>query len=482
MPITATLSKDSPLADRWKIGVAMAIVMVAAIALRLYNLGGPSLWYDEFLTVSIASGPLENIPQAVKIGEQTPPLFHFLMHGWFWLTDYNPSEFAIRLPAALCGIGAVWMMYLLANAIYGRREGSVAAMLMAVSTFQIAYSQEARVYSALMLMALVSSYFFVKLVQAGRFKNQIGYVLSTGLLFWIHLHSIFIVAAQQVAWFYLWISQRKRNAALKPPPQVWIICTFLALVLFAPMIPTVWFWLHKATGKDFWIGPMSAGFVPHVYAVYAGSVVMLVLLLVLASCGVCKTAERWKSVFQIALLLIPVLIPYVVSLIIRPLFVDRYAIAATAGLYILAARGCIALPNKVARAIAVLLLLGLSAFNVYPYLRDGPANKPDSRAATAYVMQTAHHGDVILLNSYANSIFVHYLRNDDTTKYRMTYETNDMPTAASVEPGTRMWVLSLRGPDGKYPTAFKTVAAERGWQLTETREFHGVELDRFSGK
>ena len=74
MPKTATLSKDTPLADRWKIGVAMALVMLAAIALRLYNLGGPSLWYDEFLTVSIASGPLENIPQAVKIGEQTPPL------------------------------------------------------------------------------------------------------------------------------------------------------------------------------------------------------------------------------------------------------------------------------------------------------------------------------------------------------------------------------------------------------------------------
>lgn len=460
----------------------MAAVMLVAIALRLYNLGGPSLWYDEFLTVSIASGPVENIPQAVKIGEQTPPLFHFAMHGWFWLTDYNPSEFSIRLPAALCGIGAVWMMYVLGSVIYGRREGCIAAMLMAVSTFQIAYSQEARVYSALMLFALISSYFFVKLVQAGGRTHQIGYVLSTGVLYWIHLHSIFVVAAQQAACFYLWISERKRNEALRPSPRVWMICTILALALFAPMVPTVVFWLGKATGKDFWIGPMGAWFLPHVYAVYAGSVVMLVVLLVLASCGVCKTKERWKSVFLIALLLIPVLIPYVVSLIVRPLFVDRYAIAAAAGLYILAARGSAALPNNLARTIAVLLLLGQSAFNVYPYLRNGPANKPDSRAATAYIMQTAHRGDVILLNSYANSIFVHYLRNDDTTKYRMTYETGDVPTASSVEPGTRMWVLSLRGPDGKYPTAFKTVAAERGWRLTETREFHGVELDRFSGK
>ncbi len=478
MAKTAALNSPKSAPDRLIIP-AMSAIMLVAIILRLYNLGGPSLWFDEFLTVSIATGDADTIPQAVRQGEQTPPLFHYFMH--FWLKRYGLSEFAIRLPAALCGIGAVWMIYKLGSILYTRREGCVAAMLMAVSAFQISYSQEARVYAPLMLMALLSCYAFVKLIQEGGRKHQIGYVLATGLLYWIHLHSVFIVAVQQATWLYLWISHCRSPDLFKLPPRIWLTCSLIALALFAPWMPTVYYWVTQAA-HAFWIAPMTAKFVPETYSLYAGSAIMLLLLIALDALGIVKTPPRWKTIFLIALLTLPVLVPYVVSLLIRPLFIPRYGIATAAALFLLAARGLTALSNKLAQTAILLILLTISAINVYPELRDGPPNKPDVRTATEFVVNKAHHGDVILLNSYANSIFVHYLRDVDTTNYRMTYETKELPPASTVEPGTQLWVLSLRGVDGNYPKAFKDLASSLNWQPAETRDFHGVRLDRFTRK
>lgn len=478
MPKTAAPNPPQSAPDRFIIPV-MTAIMLLAIALRLYNLGGPSLWYDEMLTVSIASGEAETIPQAVRQAEQTPPLFHYFMH--LWIKTYGLSEFAIRLPAALCGIGVVWMIYKLGSLLYTRREGCIAAMLMAVSAFQISYSQEARVYAPLMLVALLSCYAFVKLIQEGGPKHQVAYILTTALLYWIHLHSVFIIAVQQVTWFYLWITHRKTPDQLKLTPRIWLTCSFIALAFFTPWMPTVYYWVTQAA-HAFWIAPMTAKFLPETYSLYAGSAIMLALLLCLNVFGMIKTSNRWKAIFLIALLILPVLIPYIVSLLIRPLFIPRYAIVTAAGLYLLAARGLTALSNKLAQAAILLILLTISAINVYPELRDGPPNKPDVRSATEFVLQNAHHGDVILLNSYANSIFVHYLRDVDTTNYRMTYETKDLAPASSVEPGTQLWVLSLRGVDNNYPMAFKELAIERGWTAANTQDFHGVRLDRFTRK
>ena len=482
---------------------ALAAVMLVAVALRFYNLGGPSLWSDEFLTLGIASGPVDTIARAVRQAEQTPPLLHYFMH--YWISAYGVSEFALRVPFALCGVGAVWMTYRLARLLYTPREGVVAAALMAVSSFQITYSQEARVYAPFMLVALWSCCAFVRLIRTGGRKHQISYVLATGLLYWLHLYAVFVVAAQMVAWAFTYLRRTHvagddinarptidrqgadnddsatAGGASRLTPRIWLTCTLVALALFAPWMPTVLQWVGSAT-QSFWIQPMTRWFLPQTYAQYAGSAVLLACLLALDVLGMVKTRRRWKSVFLVALLTFPVVIPYVVSLTVRPLFVHRYGIAAAAGLFILAARGCTALPGRAARGFVLLALLALSAVSVYPALRDGPANKPDVRSATAFVARAAHPGDVILLNSYANSIFVYYLRDTDTTQYRMAYDPQEIPPAGSVPPDTQLYTLSLRGPDGNYPTAYKSLAADRGWQFQDTREFHGVLMDRFTRK
>ena len=449
----------------------LAATLLLATSLRLYDLDRLSFWFDEFLTVTLASEPLAKLLPAVRQSEQTPPLLHVLMHGWMKL--FGVSEFAVRLPAAIFGIGAVWVTYLLGVALFGRREGLVAALLMALSGFQIAYSQEARVYSLLLLMALTSSLFFVKLLREGGLTTQIAYVLATGVLYWTHLHAVFVVAAQQLTWLYLTLAPYKDTDTNRPriPAWRWILLSTLSAALFAPWIPTVIHWL-RSVSHGFWIPPMGPGFLPHVYVLFAGSAVLLVILLILAAWGVYRTPDRWKIVFLICLTLLPVVVPYVASLLLRPLFVHRYAITAAAGLFLLAGRGLTALPDRRIQAALVAVLIALSALSI-PAVRHEVDNKPNVRDASWYVTDHAHEGDVILLDGGAGSTtLLQYLHTQDMGRFTVVLEPSALPAATAVPPGTTLWSITVIPRDASdTPPAQPPLS---GWQMTASHSFDHV--------
>jgi mannosyltransferase len=440
-PAAASTTGDAQHDDRlmrW----ALAAILLLAGCLRLYNLDRLSFWFDEFLTLTIAGEPLAKIPAAVRQSEQTPPLLHVLMHGWIKL--FGVSEFAVRSPAAVFGIAAVWVTYLLGLALFGRREGLVAALLMALSGFQIAYSQEARVYSLLLLVALTSSLFFVKLLREGGTLNQVAYVLATGILYWTHLHAVFVVAAQQVTWLYLRFAPSSATDVDRPVVSTrrWAVLSALSVALFAPWIPTVVYWF-RSVSHGFWIPPMGTGFLPHVYALFAGSAILLAPMLLLSAWAVYRTPDRWKVVFLASLALLPVLVPYVASLLLRPLFVHRYAITAAAGLFLLVGRGLTTLPERGSALVMLALMTTLSAISI-PAVRREVDNKPDVRAASRYVSDSAHEGDYILLDGgAASTTLLQYLHAEGMGRFTVVLDPAQLPAAGTVPPQTTLWSISV---------------------------------------
>jgi uncharacterized membrane protein len=458
--------------------LSLIVILLVAATLRLYNLGAASFWFDEMLTITLSSESLAKIPAVVRQSEQTPPLLHYVMH--VWLGRFGLSEFWVRLPFAVFGTLAVWATYLLGKTLFGPREGLVAALLMTVSGFQIAYSQEARVYSLLLLMALLSSLAFVKLLREGGWQNQVAYVLATGVLYWTHLHAVFIVAAQQVTWLFLVLTSKTPANPDRPriSPWRWILLSLCSVALFAPWIPTVVHWLRNVS-HGFWIPTMGPGFLPHVYVLFAGSAVGLLITLLLAGWGIFRTPERWKLVFLISLALLPVVVPYVASLLLRPLFVHRYGITAAASLFLLAGRGLTALPNRRAQAVLLTAMVALSAFSI-PAVRREVDNKPDVRGAAWFVADTAREGDVIFLDgAAANGTLLQYLSNQEMGRFTVITDPIQLPPAVTaLQPPSTLWSISVI-PRGN-PDAPPPQPAQLGWQPTTSRRFDGVTVRQWA--
>jgi 4-amino-4-deoxy-L-arabinose transferase-like glycosyltransferase len=143
---------------------ALLLVLALALGLRLYRLGDQSLWYDEGFSVFLAQLEPARIISWTAADIQ-PPLYYLLLHGW--IRVWGNSEAAVRGLSLLFGVLCVPLIYGLAWRVSRSRTAALAAaVLLAVSPVHLWYSQEARMYTLLVFLSLLSSYFLLRAVHA----------------------------------------------------------------------------------------------------------------------------------------------------------------------------------------------------------------------------------------------------------------------------------------------------------------------------
>ncbi len=130
----------------------ISLLTLVAFALRTYQLGLPSLWYDELLELDVAQGSFWEIgPQLER--HAAMPLDYYLLHSWIKL---GRQEAWARFPALFFGTLAVPLIYVLASRLFNKRVGHLAAGLLACASFAVDYSQEVRPYALLLLLTMFS--------------------------------------------------------------------------------------------------------------------------------------------------------------------------------------------------------------------------------------------------------------------------------------------------------------------------------------
>jgi 4-amino-4-deoxy-L-arabinose transferase-like glycosyltransferase len=200
----------------------LILIVVLAAVMRLYGLAGESYWHDEITMLHVAQGDLVSI---LKGGR--PPLFIILAH--FWIDLFGTSESATRTLPALLGTASIPLIYVVAKALFNEKVGLVSAFLMAVSQYQIYYSQDIRYYSLFVLMTLVSFYFYISALKIRKLLYFILYAFSTILLYYAHDFGLFIIAAQCI-YFVLNIRSLRSNM-LK-----WLLSQ---LIILAEILPAI---------------------------------------------------------------------------------------------------------------------------------------------------------------------------------------------------------------------------------------------------
>jgi 4-amino-4-deoxy-L-arabinose transferase-like glycosyltransferase len=134
--------------------LALAALTALAALVRFAWIGDQSFWLDEAFTAGGVDRGFGGLLSWVADHEATPPLYYAL--AWLWARLFGDGEVALRSLSAVLGTAAVPVAFLAARELFDRRTGLVAAALVAVNPFFVWYSQEARSYSLLVLMAALS--------------------------------------------------------------------------------------------------------------------------------------------------------------------------------------------------------------------------------------------------------------------------------------------------------------------------------------
>lgn len=242
------------MSDRKRIEWAILLLLfAAALALRLVRLGHEPLWFDEAYTALQAAQSPGRILDLLR-GEAGAPLYYLLLSGWTRL--FGDGEVALRMISALAGAAATPTLYAAGSALFSRRAGWIAAAVGLVSPLHLHYSQEARMYAVVALVALVALWTLHRLLTRPSIPAAVafGLLLAAGL--YLHYYFVFLLPLAALAFLG---ADRRRSVGLSAGALA------LAAAVFAPWLPTL---LHQTNNRstewiaDYWSGHALALAVP----------------------------------------------------------------------------------------------------------------------------------------------------------------------------------------------------------------------------
>ncbi len=148
------------------------IITLVGGFLRVLLLGTKGMGLDETFSVWMASHSVGDMLQWIVRIDQHPPLYYLLLHYWIALNGDTP--YYVRLLSVLFGAGTIPIIYLIGKRMSGVVMGLVAALILALSLFNIYYAQETRMYSLLTFNAAAAIYALVRLLTDTRSVRPIG--------------------------------------------------------------------------------------------------------------------------------------------------------------------------------------------------------------------------------------------------------------------------------------------------------------------
>ena len=398
--------KPSP---RWTTA-SLAAITLASACLRLLRLGQKSYWWDEIATIHLARLPLPDFLHALWRFEANMSFYYLLARGWIHFGD---TEAWLRLLSAIFAIAAIPAIYAVGKVVSGRATGLLAALLLSVNAAHVAYAQEARSYSLLIFLSLLSLLFFLRMEESGT-ANAVLYVVVSTLAVYTHFFAAFFLIAQ-------WSSLLWRRS-LRTPWIKFLLPIFVTAILISPALAYMAF---RRSEQLAWLGhPNFREIVQLVYVLVAdlGAYrrVLAILYLLLSLVGLSSlvltarrredAAERWRILVVAICAVLPVALVYAISFW-TPIFFPRFLLACLPPFVLLAAQGLTELRPAWFRLVlgALVVALSLGALRSY-YQRP----KDNWRGLTAYLLQQAQPGDIVVaLPPGAEEPIQYYSPNSD---------------------------------------------------------------------
>ncbi|MCB8945041.1 MAG: glycosyltransferase family 39 protein [Ardenticatenaceae bacterium] len=208
-------------------------LLLLAFALRLFRLDAQSLWWDEGISLHLATSSIRDII-ADRAANIHPPLYFFALKGWLQLVGVSP--FTARYLSLLASWLQVAAVYALTRHWFNKKIALIAALLITLSPLSIIYAQETRVYALLPLFYILLLLLISHLLRSSAPPLPRS-LLLLGLLEWIGFHLHYITAfalAYAAIWTIIVLYQQKRWVDLR---------RWLAVQVAVGLASLPWLWL-----------------------------------------------------------------------------------------------------------------------------------------------------------------------------------------------------------------------------------------------
>jgi mannosyltransferase len=402
--------------------IGLLALVLAAFALRVVTLDRLGLAYDEAASALMARAtPLEIITFHWNAAYEHPPVWVLLMHGWSQIA--GQSEFALRFLPALAGTALVVIVWRLARSIWPDEPllPSLSALLVAFAPVLVYYSQEARMYTLVVLLMLLSFRLMLRLHAQPSWGTVIAFCLVSWCMLGLHYYAALGLAIQALVIIthgvlagpmrrIPWIKRFVAFAGALLPLLLWMIfspgfrTTFTAVLNSVGANPISWhfylsdLWRELSFGSIRWLPPLAR------WGYIVAPLMLLGALLVAILPGRTRRASMGAWIV-VALALLPILSGVLAFRTLAP----RYILWAVPMCYVLVALLAAALWRRqwLAGVIVMLLVIGVDILALQHYL--GPYRKSEYREMATYLQARGDpQAEILLLEAPRQHLLAKY--------------------------------------------------------------------------
>jgi mannosyltransferase len=397
--------------------ISVIAILLTGALLRFSELGAESYWLDEVIMIRITTQDFDSIVQHLQESDR-PPVYVLLSYGW--TTLFGSSEAAVRSLSAVAGILSLGMIFLIGRSLFDIGVALTATLIMTLSSFQVWYAQENRYYSVEQLAVLIAAYGYIQFLQRQRFIHMALFVIFCIVSVYTHSHAVFFIAALGLHFLFRCFSPSSASIrTLWIISQVVIFVGILPQVIkhvsgLAPATPPSEVTLGEGTGVSEWLSvppfyapvrtllnflvterrTVELSFVAAAAVVFIGGMALVISrrgvsrwIADLRQLGAAALSEVHKLDDRLLLLacwlVVPLVLPFVISLTLTPLYYDRYLIPAAPAWYLVIAVLINGLHRAVPRWLSTSVLMLILAGSLLNYYRL--ADKEQWRESAAYL-------------------------------------------------------------------------------------------------
>ncbi len=499
-----------------------ALIVLLAFTLRLVNLDGRSLWYDEAFTVLFAEAGWEamvhgtlSVAAHEGAAEAHPLLFYSTLNAWMRLMGQSP--FAVRLWSVVLGVATVFVVYQIAHDLFDRQMALWAGVIAAIAPFHVQYSQETRMYVLLALFLMLTTWCFVRGWKAGSTRRGWGWWLLFGVMAALAMYS------QQLASFYLVTLALVPILARRGDQIIRVfVGGIVALIIYLPWLVNLPSQLGKMQSLT-WIEPAS--FARPLRTLYAflvvnldlpqpmfmmaltGALILTVLVIIQVVFYLRRPIPRkphQNSIFFVLWLAVgPPALLWLASQW-QPLYLERGLLPSALMLYIVLAWFFLrsGLPRPIAGLIGSIGLALVAMGLFYQYTWATFPNSP-YQVGAAYISHHWRAGDVVVNQNKLIGIPMIYYERDLDQRFigdapGSPQDTLALPTQEALQlfaenciqsaaaGGERVWWVNYNFAAREYAAAGRPELREAldwlagNYTLVETQYFNDLEISLFT--
>lgn len=389
----------------------MALILLAAYALRVRGLDGAALTWDEGYSTWIMRLPIGQLLETTA-RDVHPPLYYLTLRAYADVLGVTQGEFTLRYLSVLLGLVSAALVYALGAAIGGRWTGVLAAALLVIARANIDIARDTRMHMMAMLWVTLALWAAVRwFKQPDKPRWLMVYAGGMlGALFTFYLTGMALIVTNVA--FIVWWWQRRRP--IRPLIQ-WGVTHVAVMLVFIPWGLYTYGLLLRGPSPapmlsplvyiQFYVISLALGF-----PTYSESYIPIyaaVLLVMGAGAWLMIRRTRGTADARVPLLMAGVTVPLVVVLmaslpfhgLARPV-AARYFLSLSAAFYVLAAWSIVLLmrQRRAWGGVALVIVFGAALYGLLPALHDSA--RRDLFVSISQTLE-AHRvdGDALVLNN-----------------------------------------------------------------------------------